>query len=224
MEWVNVSCDNSKHIIDVQRFLFNKYTPFQPRYIRLGNNPIENWGKMVASMLPNEDYIIFGLDDFLPIDRIDMTKLYEALKIMQDNELERFELGYGASKKDGFIDFGNYLEYGETTPYKVSTQFSIWKVEALKRELNKCTTPWKFEINGFVKAGCFKEPVFRWIEESAISGRQQGKINLCGLSQEDELELVDLQLLDKSKVIYGWKGNNKRTKESYGSKYKEYYD
>jgi len=237
--WYNVTCNNSKHIVQAQRYLFNKYTAWNPMYLDVKDNPLVNWGKKVASMLPDEPYIIFGLDDFLPIDKMDMLRFADALHIMKTTDLERFELGWGASGKKGFIDRINYihqddingnkipyLEYGHETPYKVSCQFSIWKTSALKRELNKCTDAWNFEVKGYCKAACFKSgtEVFRWIEESAISGRQKGKINLCGLSAKDEKELLNLELIEKDKIIYGWKGNSQRTEESYGNKYKQYFD
>jgi hypothetical protein len=205
-------------------------------YLDVKDNPIDNWGKKVASMLPEEPLIIFGLDDFLPIEKMDMIMFADACHVIKTSDIERFELGWGASKKKGFIERINYihqddvngfkipyLEYGHETPYKVSTQFSIWKTSALKRELLKCKSPWDFEVQGYCKAACFKYPVLRWIEESAISGRQKGKINLCGLSVKDEKELLNLELIQKDKIIYGWKGNSQRTEESYGNKYKQYY-
>jgi hypothetical protein len=223
MQFYNVTCDNSKHIVSAQKWLFNKYLSCEPVYLDVKGTPLNDWGSTVANMLPNDEYIIFGLDDFLPIDYINTSKLDEALRIVKKNDLDRFELGWGASRKKGFIPQAGWLKYGEQTPYKVSCQFSIWKTSTLKRELTRTTTPWKFETHGFADAGCFNDAVFRWIEESAISGRRQGKINLCGLSLEDENELINLGLIDKNKVIYAWKGNENRTEEVYGKKYKEYY-
>ncbi len=223
MKFYNVTCNNSSHIIPVQKWLFNKYLSCEPNYLDVKDTPVNNWGATVADMLPNDEYIIFGLDDFLPIDTIDYNKLDEALRIVKKHNLDRFELGWGASRKRGFIPQAGWLKYGIQTPYKVSTQFSIWKTSTLKRELKRTTTPWKFETHGFADAGCFNDAVFRWIEESAVSGRRKGKINLCGLSLEDEKELINLDILDKSKVIYAWKGNENRTIEVYGTKYKKYH-
>lgn len=174
-------------------------------------------------MLPNDEYVVFGLDDFLPIDTINWNKFDVALRIVKDNDLDRFELGWGASHKKGFVQESGWLKYGIQTPYKVSTQFSIWKTETLKRELQRTSTPWKFETHGICNAGCFNIPVFRWIEESAISNRRKGMINLCGLRFEDEQELINLGYINKENIIYAWKGTNERTKEVYGTKYKEYY-
>ena len=234
INWYNITCNATKHIIPAQSWLFDKYCGFFPYYIDVEDNPIDNWGKRLASMIPDEELVIFGLDDYLPIDYINKDKLAEAIEIIKNTSIERFELGWGASKKKGMINTGffnndlinsvGFLEYGKETPYSVSCQFSIWRTSALKRELERTTTPWKFEIYGRAKAACFKDYAFRWIEESALSGRQKGKTNLCGLRLEDEEELISLGYIDKSKVIYGWAGNNERTQTVYGTKYKEYYE
>ena len=62
-----------------------------------------------------------------------------------------------------------------------------------------------------------------YVNESAISGRQKDKINLCGLKQEDISELIKLGLVKEEEIVYGWKGNSNRTKESYGIKYNKFY-
>lgn len=222
MKWINVTCDATKHIIPAQRHLFRKYCfPYLPEYIDLENKPIEDWGKNVAAELPDDEYIIFGLDDYLPIDSINRFAMADAHDILISNSLERFELGVQAKGKVGQIEKWDYIEYGEKTPYSVSCQFSIWKTSALKRELQNCTTPWNFEVHGKAKAGCFKGHAMVCIEESALSNRQKGKTNLCGLKLEDIKELTELNLVKD--VIYGWKGNAERTREAYGTKYQDYY-
>ena len=222
MKWLNVTCDNSKHIVEVQKWLFNKYVGIEPMYLDVKDTPIDKWGLTVADMLPDDEYCIFGLDDFLPIDFIKIG-IQRTYNIMIERGYERFELGIGARHKVGMIENNGVLEYGKDTPYKVSCQFSIWKTEALFRELVNCTTPWQFEIKGTSIAACYPNGIFNYIEESAISGRQKDKINLCGLRLEDENELIKLGLINKNNIIYGWKGNNQRTKDSFGTKYAAYY-
>ena len=87
--------------------------------------------------------------------------------------------------------------------YSVSCQFSIWKTDALKKILQHSTDPWNFETKHKAWAGCFPkgQEAFRWIEESALSKRWAGKINVNGLPAEDVTELVRLGLLDESKLI-----------------------
>jgi hypothetical protein len=225
MKWVITTCANSSHIVRAQQWLFKKYVPSADlHYIDLGHEPVETWCMNVLKRLQNitDKYIIFGLDDYLPIDKINMFRLNAALRLM-DN-YDRFELGWGASKKQGFNDIG-HLEYGRNTPYKVSCQFSIWNTEALRMVLFDIkTTPWKFEVNGYCKAACFRDPVFRWIEESAISGRQKGKVNVLGLKPKDLDKLIELGYILEQDIIYGWKGNGILPSDKGGRKYAEFYE
>jgi hypothetical protein len=220
-----VTCASSRYIVPAQKLLFRKYLNIEPTYIDVDDTPLKQWGPTVASMLPDDEFIVFGLDDFLPIGHIDWDGFNKAAGIVA-NQVERFELGWGASVgKSGLQETNGWLRYTQTTSYKVSTQFSIWRTTALARELERTTTPWDFEIRGRCTAGCFnkEDAVFRFIDSSAISGRRPGKLNLCGLRQEDEDELVRLGLVDKSKVIYGWLGDERRTKEAYGDRYAEFF-
>ena len=91
MQWIAVTCNNSRHIVEAQKYLFNKYVGKEPIYIDLEDKEIKDWGKNVASMLPNDDFVIFGLDDFLPIDYIDIRQFYNAFVVFNENELERLD-------------------------------------------------------------------------------------------------------------------------------------
>lgn len=214
MNWFIVTCNASAHIRPVQEWLFKKYAPdVRINYLNVGNKSVSTWGKNVLTVLPKEgfDHIIFGLDDYLPTGPLDLFKLGFALQIMMDYSLDRFELGYGAHNKTPFtngantmLDHGSWLAYGTVTPYSVSCQFSIWKLSKLRQILSKATNPWNFETKHKCWAGCFPkgQEAFRWIEESALSGKKwPGKINVNGLPAGDVEELIKLGLLDESKLI-----------------------
>lgn len=227
MQWVIVTCANTRHIVPAQKHLFAKYADRANLfYLDVENEPLATWGDNVAKRLPEDEYIIFGLDDYLPIDHLNTEFLKEAFRIMFLFNYDRFEIGWGASKKKGFINNGNHLEYGQETPYSVSCQFSIWKTYRLKEILKQSTTPWDFEKHHRCKAACFSYPVFRWIEESALSGRHPGKINVLGLRPTDVQELIDLKLIDETKIQYGMpKGPVKPfDPKNAGEKYQKYYE
>lgn len=202
MKWVIVTCDNSKHIVPAQKHLFQKYAPFADlHYLDVESEDVTTWGQNVLKRLPDDEFIVFGLDDYLPIAHINIEEFIKAMFL--STQYDRFELGYGASKKTGFIDMGSHLMYGPETPYSVSCQFSIWRTSKLKEILSKCSTPWNFEVKHKCSAACFSYPVFRWIEESALSARHPGKINVLGLRPRDVQELISLNLIDESKIQYG---------------------
>ena len=207
MKWLIVTCDKSKHIVPVQQYLFNKYAPgVDVWYIDVGSKPIEIWGQNVLNRITDvmDQYVVFGLDDYLPTGPFNVELFDEALYITQTAKYERFELGFGAHRKAGMIsqelgEMYTFLEYGKETPYSVSCQFSIWKMTALKRELGKCTNPWNFEVTGRAKAACFSHPIMRWIEESALSRKWQG-INLSGLDPVVVEELIFKGLIKRNQI------------------------
>ena len=244
MKWLIITCDATNHIKPVQKWLFDKYFGnIEIVYLDLGSEPVSTWADNVYRKIAEfkDDYVIFGLDDYLPIHFPTPYGFNDAVNVIKKFDLDRFELGLGASKKKGMEDDMYFImhddvdgvkipfkRYGKDTPYSVSCQFSIWNLQRLKDLLKEHPnwSPWDFEVKGKLdNVGCFSsdKSVFRWIEESAISGRQKGKVNVLGLKPNDVDELVNIGLLDRSKLIYGWKGATKYTDELGGNKYKEFY-
>lgn len=227
MRWAIVTCSSSRYIVPAQQYLFAKYAPqAELLYIDVQSESVATWGHNVVKRLPSDEFVVFGLDDYLPIDHLD-NKLFDyAFGLLKIHGYDRFELGYGASKKPGFLKVRNHLVYGPETPYSVSCQFSIWRVSSLKNILSTCGTPWDFEVNKKCKAACFSYPVFRWIEESALSKRHPGKINVLGLRPADLNELISLGLIDNTKIQYGMPKGPVLPfdPKNVGEKYQQFYE
>lgn len=234
MRWIIVTCDATRHIMPAQRWLFDKYAPAAMlHYIDVGKEPVETWGKNVVKRLPADKYVVFGLDDYLPIDHLDQVSLELARQVVINSDIDRFELGWGAvhgynagrhlrMHTEGI----NYLRYPHDGLYSVSCQFSVWRTSTLRRLLGRCNTPWNFETKHFCNAACFEKPVFRWIEESALSGRHPGKINVLGLRPADLAELISMGLIPRSKIQYGMpKGPVPPfDPKAVGPKYQQFYE
>jgi hypothetical protein len=211
MRWIIVTCEATRHIVPAQQWLFKKYAPqVDTRYLDLGKNDINRWGPEVADMLPDEDLVVFGLDDYLPIDHLDMERLERAADIVFNTDIDRFELGWGAvhgyNEGRHIQDSCNgipFLRYPGDGLYTVSCQFSVWKTRSLKRILRAATTPWNFELKHRAAAACFEEPVFHWTEESALSNRHPGKINVLGIRRDDLCELIGQRLVDPTAIQFG---------------------
>jgi len=207
MRWINVTCNASKHIVLAQRALFDKYVDnVGLQYIDTTNRPLEQWCKIVLDGLSTvwESEVIFGLDDYLPTGKCDLFKLYPVHTSLyrEGIEWDRLAIGRGCSRTKNTIDRGDYVEYTDQSPYHVSCQFSLWQTDSLRRVLHEVNgTPWQFEKKGICKAFALKEPAFSWIEESALSQRWPGKVNVNGLSKEDVDELVKLRYLERDNLI-----------------------
>ncbi len=195
MRFLLATSDASAYIRPVQNYLFDKYmNGNMPEYIDMKSNPIEDWCKTMLKALDKEDgdLVFFGLDDFLITSPLKAKEFFMAHKILLNGGYERFELGYAyrSFNRDIFIenttyDGTTYLSYPPEAIYSVSTQFSLWKTDALRRVLAEVDgTPWIFETQGKCSAACFLFPVFGYIEESALSKRWEG-INVNGMKKED---------------------------------------
>lgn len=189
-----------------QKHLFAKYAPnAELHYLDLLDDSIHTWGQNVLKRLPNDEYCVFGLDDYLPKAPLNNLFFALALATLKHFGYDRFELGETGWRHKGDLrevteGKANHLAFGPTSMYSVSCQFSIWKMSSLKDALSKCSTPWNFEVKGKCKAATFDYPCFRWINESALSKKWTG-ININGLKEDDVDELVKLGLLDRSKLM-----------------------
>lgn len=234
MQWVIVTCNATRHIVPAQLYLFNKYANgARLQYINLGKNDINKWGPDVARQLPYADHVIFGLDDYLPIDYLNWKGAHEAYEIVRNSDLDRFEFGWGAVHGH---NSGRHIEdividtpiwrFPPDGLYTVSCQFSIWKTSTLRHILQSSTTPWNFEKSNWCKAACFSTPIFRWIEESALSGRHPAKVNVLGLRPADLEELISLGMIDRSRIQFGMpKGPVPPfDPKALGPKYRQFYE
>lgn len=199
MRWIVVTSEETRHIVPAQQHLFKKYAPqVELQYVDLGREDVTMWCTNVLSRLTFEDeYIVFGLDDFLPMGPFSQEKFEDALYLMNEVKFDKFELGWGPGKNKGWFEFQHddfkYLLCGPNTSYSCSVQFSLWRLKSLKELLNAHGSPWHLEVKGECKAGAFKEPVFRWLESSALSNKRwPGKTNVLGLKRDDILEILPM--------------------------------
>ena len=67
-------------------------------------------------------------------------------------------------------------------------------------------SPWEFETKSKLdRVWCFHEACFRYIEYGAVSRRKPGKVNLQGMSKQDQWELVRMGLVDEANIVQSWK-------------------
>lgn len=243
-----ITCDKSKEILNVTIPLLEKYWNIEKSVKILGfgeldiNLPInyefismkpkqlsiDDWCSDIHSIIKkdNNDYVIFMLDDFLPIDYVNIEILeYYYNSLTNDNRLVRCALGIDMSfLPHRIIEKYNQfsvIELAEHSQYRITTQCSIWRKDYLLYFLNKSTNPWNFEtdnnpIDGKKIIGTVDNHCFRYIEESALSGRHSGMINVLGLRPNDVNWLIDLGLLDKDRLQYGQYVGNVPTYNALG--------
>lgn len=230
-----ITCDKSNDVLKVTIPLLDKYwnipksvkilgfsTPdikIPDDYEFISMRPkqlsIDDWSKDIYSIIKNDpnEYIIFMLDDFLPIDYVntDMLKYYFN-QLENDASVVRCALGIDITflPYDIIENFGtqSILELKQTSQYRITTQPSIWRKDYLLKYLEISTNPWNFETqnnpqDGNRIIGSVGRHAFRYIEESALSGRHPNNFNILGLRPADVKWLLELELLDKDKLQFG---------------------
>jgi hypothetical protein len=144
-----------------------RYADARVRSIRIGDDV--GWTDGVCRMLdalPFQLVMVF-LDDFLIDEPIQNAAVQKSLDCVRELELECLRLGDANLFRDRGVKAGSpivesrpvapwaripgVVEYGEIvagTPYRVSTQVSIWHVDALRAFLLPGATAWEFEEIG----------------------------------------------------------------------------
>jgi len=224
------TCDKTSYILQAFCYLADKYIPSLPvtilgysqfpalpirfNLVRLANsqNSPDEWCANLFNYFSQlqDEYLIFGLDDFLPTCALDEAMVTEVLKLKP----ARYELGNSHCwHKSKELIADTVYQYAQDALYRISTQFSVWRRDYLLRALKAGASPWTFEVNGSKEACNDGELVvattgktaWGWVEAGAISSRHPGKVNVAGLSDGDIEELIELGYLDPDTLQLGMK-------------------
>ena len=210
------------HTPPVKSFDNFEFIPFKN-----ASSHINNWTYKIHQALSEvEDEIIgFGLDDYLinsPVNPEILTTLYNELK--NDASVGCAVLGWTPSlcRPDNFKVIKNYndfdlFELNQNAIYKITAQIKLWRKSYLLNFLQHQWSPWEFENNASQMAindgvriiGTTRKIALDWIEESALSGRCPGKINVLGLSPSDINYFVENNFFNIKDMQYGmWYPND----------------
>ncbi|MFA5934677.1 MAG: hypothetical protein WC827_02215 [Candidatus Paceibacterota bacterium] len=181
-------------------------------------NDIQKWTKYIHDyILKNEtsEYFILTLDDYLLNTPLNPKILESVLSYAKENnKVGRIALGrLDIEKKEVIKTFSdhNILRLTQDSVYRISCQTSIWSREYFLKIYNKDWNPWQLELEGSKEAkndgweiiGTDRAWVLGWVEESAISGRWPGMINILGMRLEDVKYLINHNMFDVTKLQYG---------------------
>jgi len=171
---------------------------------------IEDWSNDISNVIEkeNNEYIIFMLDDFIPTDYVNVNVLEKVYSLIEkDKNIVRCALGidlYVNSPYDIIEECDGYdiIQQKQESSYRITTQPSIWKKDYLVSYLKKSTNPWSFETknkanDGYRIIGTKDNYSFKWIEESALSGRHPGKVNILGMKPNDIKWCIDNNLVEE---------------------------
>ena len=247
-----VTCDKTNYVLNVTIPLLNKYWNISKSVKILGFGipdielsddyefismkpsqlSIDDWCKDIHSIISNEpnEFVIFMLDDFLPIDYVNIKILdYYYNQLINNNNLVRCGLGIDMfflphKIVENFDDY-SVIELLQYSPYRITTQPSIWRKKYLLDFLNRSTNPWNFEtqnnpMDGKRIISTINNYAFRYIEESALSGRHLNKFNVLGLRLSDVKWLINENLLNENKLQFGQHVGNVPQFKDYGFEFR----
>jgi len=176
---------------------------------------IDDWANDIYNIIINDknNYIIFMLDDFLPLDYInsDILELFYS-KMREDKNIVRCAIGSDMQFLPHLVienkDEYDIIELCQSSPYRITTQPSIWKKEYLLQYLKQSKSPWHFETavspaDGNKMISTIRKYAYCCMCESAISGRYPNKFNILGMKFEDLKPLIDSGLLKEENLQYG---------------------
>lgn len=191
-------------------------------FIKIKNdNNIQKWSCYIADYLKENEsskHIIVTLDDYFPNQKLNLNTFNDLVDVAKsDDKIGRINIGYFNSNRINQVDIMNKKEQydlfylKQSVPYRLTCQTSLWNKSYLIHYFSNNFTPWDLELkgsdmannDGFHVAGTYKSFAFDWIQESSLSGRHKGKINVLGLPIEDIKYLIEANMLDKNVIQYG---------------------
>ena len=247
-----ITCDKTNWVLNITIPLLEKYWDIEKNVKILGfaqpniklpsdyefismqlkQESIDNWAYDIYSVMKNDpnEYIIFMLDDFLPLDYVDseMLRIYFN-KMNQDRKVVRCALGSDMQFLPHDIverhEEYDIIELKQISLYRITTQPSIWRKEYILKYLEKSKNPWHFETaispaDGNRMISTIRKYSYCCMCESAVSGRYPGKFNVLGLRIKDLKNFVDDGLLKEDDLQFGMHLGDAPSFKKYGYDFK----
>jgi len=211
--------DNSQYFKILGNSKPTEKLPDNFEFIKIKNeNKIKHWTKHIYKfILENEknDYFILTLDDYLPNRHLKIN-IFDGLISYAEESGKVGRIGLGWSPVRGYENIKKFDEYtiyrlNQNTIYRLVCQTSVWNREYLLKYFNHNWAPWDLEICGSKRAkndgmeiiGAKDDLPFDWIEESALSSRWPGMINILGLQKEGLKYFIEEGIFKKESLQYG---------------------
>tara|TARA_R110000824_G_scaffold104379_3_gene247820 strand:- start:567 stop:1433 length:867 start_codon:yes stop_codon:yes gene_type:complete len=173
-----------------------------------------------------DDHVILTLEDFLPAAPPNLKVLESIVAHMKNNDsVGRFDLTWDLFTNCTHTPYPSLnedislCEIPKKVEYRVSCQPAIWKRSFLLNILKGTNNPWNFEMHGSKLSDKYSESILsiddpnfknfptKWVAKGAVSRHHPEMVNVLGLTPKCIRELVDLNLLDESKLQWGqWAG------------------
>lgn len=219
--------EGSKRIIPASSWLINKYLPedFDVQFLNFGDfkgdlfrgqfvslNDVQHggadsWASYLAGYIEklDDEYVIFGLDDYLLASKLNRRLFDRLLSHMALNGFDCARLcisDFYPEERRVKVD-KDLFEIKGGTEYACTTQYCIWRREVLLAILRIIRNPWQFEIEGSMAIGwvvCSYKPALTYPDTGSLSPSWGDKIRVQGNDKKDIEWLINKGYLEKDKI------------------------
>lgn len=120
------------------------------------------WGKRLIETLKRIEtpYVLFLLDDFFLLDRVDEQAVLKCMKWMEDDPriaVFSFQPTLGRNLPCGYEGFELRPQNGE---YRLNCQAAIWRRERLIAFTRAHESPWEWELYGSIRSRRYRDLFF----------------------------------------------------------------
>jgi hypothetical protein len=173
-------------------------------YISMGSpGGASRWCEDIREVIKEADQkFVFSLDDFIPIHPVNERNLELSYKL----EYDKFNLFKTPREYRTHHIRDDLYKYYDNTPYRISTQVSVWKRDYMLQFLKDGWSPWDFEVEGSkLSKGngdiyTTAEGVVYYNGHGCVSRRYQRKFNGLGFKQEDLEEFISCGWLKPEEI------------------------
>jgi len=165
-----------------------------------------------------DEFIMWGIDDHLVVEYVDETIVNHMINLIKsDEKIGRIGLTYGISNRGhsiieslsdyDVIELDQYRLPGKPWPYRIDTNYGIWRKSYLLKYLLAGYTPWDFEIKGGELAMNDSYRIISTNRKFAVHkvegkrGFAPDKVNLLGSKFEDILYLLRNNIVPKENIV-----------------------
>lgn len=183
----------------------------------------DGWSRYLSTFLESidDDLILLTLDDFLFGLSLDESSLSEAIQRMRAHpNLLGIKCGLTpliTRSSDVRPDESGWYRLKFNSPYRLTTQLTLWNRKSLLQFLKWTSSAWNFELKGSKLASlvgaasagrravvlCPESPISKYSEYSALSSRWEERVNVFGLQIPMVVTILSMNLLQAQDLIYG---------------------
>ena len=170
---------------DSETFAYDEFDIACPLRMQSGSTWSENLMTLLKRM--DEDHVLLMLEDFWLKEKVDETQLHQCEEIIKNDSTIGFIcLVHQLDPSPDNPASENYpylIEYGQNTPYRVTTQAGLWRRDYLLSLLRKHESAWWFEMFGSKRSK--RSEYHSYVVEKSVFSYDDGGVLFRGCYVEE---------------------------------------